>query len=106
MPPTEFGQRSAPPVNVVAADEDRQRDEAGGGRGEQPLDEGDGGDGEGDTPAGWPGMLGGQAGSACCLFVVVLVVVLLLACCCWLLLLRFFCTRAVQNNLCRIICAE
>jgi len=113
VPATEFGQRSAPPVDVVAADEDRQRDEAGGGRGEQPLDEGDGGDGEGDTPAGWPGMLGGQAGSAlsfvrCCVFVLLR---LLLACCCWLLLavalfLHESCAEFSVQNFSAEICAE
>ena len=35
-------------------------DEAGDGGGGQRLEEEDDGKGEGDTPAGWPGMLGGR----------------------------------------------
>ena len=87
-------------MDVVVGD--NRHDEAGDERGGQRLEEEDGGDGEGDTPAGWPGMLGGRGAHFCLLIVVVVV----LLCCCLLLLLRFFCMQSCAEKSSAENCAE
>ena len=65
--------------------------EAGDGRGIKRLEEEDGGNGEEDTPAGWPGMLSGRGAHSvhywCC-------------CCCAVALFLHAECRSVQKNLC------
>ena len=77
-PATEFGQRSAPVDGLAGED---RHDKAGDGRGRKQIKEEDGGDGEGDTPAGWLGMLSGRGAHSFFVFVAVVLLCCCLLCC-------------------------